>query len=742
MTQKRYTEIPKRQKCINKEEPYIGGAVDIVDDTNFPDNPKPQSQVNQERIEQEATLDGKIAAEKQRAEGVEGGLDERLGTVEQLAEISIGGGDAQIATGSDFTNPDATKRAKIPTVGAIVDGLNDGVYDVSKRNPTAGPNSDGKFTLDYILSNADALIPTGWRHGGMTISFVDRSDNKYVQYLYKETDATTVATFTNTDNWEKVNLEKEVNQVNQIIKHIDSNRIDGTLKEGDIEQFPIFEDGKYYVQTEYAIAPTQAPTYSAIVINDISGGDVIDIKLDYAIGSRVYNAYFIFAATNTESAINSSYIANYVELIDDTEHIYRLTAPNGTTKIFSACMLSNKGIIAVKKQSNKKVLRWLDIIPQQIEGEDIIFSSSTITPTFTSGLYKSEQSDKSISSVSSPSTSLIEINDVIAGDTYDIIMPYAISSSLWNNYFIFAVTDSVAAIPVSEIENYVKLIDNDSHLYRMTVPVGTTKILSAVTTSDAFKIVVKKVVVKKELKWLFINSDNLDPAIQQSFIDKIKNEEKEYHLYDSIKRPFIFSGKSMVAFGDSITFGLASPGSYETQDSYIRLFASYAGISNLDVQAVSGASISRRYDFDIYNQVTNYTEPADIIWVAGGINDWASGRQLGIFGSTDTSTVYGALKGICEYIKTNYPNATVIFVTPLSCTSPDSSWPNHIAPLNEYRTAIYDVATYYGYNVINGLGLGMPQSRGTYSDLIIADTCHPTEIGHALYARNLCGKLL
>lgn len=32
MTQKRYTEIPKRQKCINKEEPYIGGAKDIIDD--------------------------------------------------------------------------------------------------------------------------------------------------------------------------------------------------------------------------------------------------------------------------------------------------------------------------------------------------------------------------------------------------------------------------------------------------------------------------------------------------------------------------------------------------------------------------------------------------------------------------------------------------------------------------------------------------------------------------------------
>lgn len=197
MTQRRYTEIPKRQKCVNKEEPYIGGTEDIIDDTLG----KPQSEVNQDRIEDVATLDGKVSTEKQRAEGVEGGLNTRLQTVEQLAEISISGGEAQIATGADFTNPDAEKRAKIPTVGAIVDGLNDGIYDVSKRNPTAGPNSDGKFTLEYILSNADTLIPTGWKHGGMIISFVHSSDNKYVQYRYMLDDATDVSDFTNTDNW-------------------------------------------------------------------------------------------------------------------------------------------------------------------------------------------------------------------------------------------------------------------------------------------------------------------------------------------------------------------------------------------------------------------------------------------------------------------------------------------------------------------------------------------------------------
>lgn len=131
-----------------------------------------------------------------------GGIESRLTDVEQLEQIALDGGEAQIAQGSDFTNPDAAKRAKIPTVGAVVDGLNDGIYDVSKRNPTGGPNSDGKFILKYILdkNNVNTLIPTGWRHGGMTISFVSTSDNKYVQYRLMTSEWSTIES-----NWERYN---------------------------------------------------------------------------------------------------------------------------------------------------------------------------------------------------------------------------------------------------------------------------------------------------------------------------------------------------------------------------------------------------------------------------------------------------------------------------------------------------------------------------------------------------------
>lgn len=150
---------------------------------------KKQSQINNDVARHENEIHGA------------GGIDSRLDDLEAMEQIVIDGGDAQIATGSDFDDTDSADRAKIPTVGAILDGLNDGIYDVSKRNPTGGPNSDGKFTLEYILSNADTLIPTSRRHGGMIISFVDSSDDKYVQYrLMSQTFSTTESDWQGVDD--------------------------------------------------------------------------------------------------------------------------------------------------------------------------------------------------------------------------------------------------------------------------------------------------------------------------------------------------------------------------------------------------------------------------------------------------------------------------------------------------------------------------------------------------------------
>jgi len=93
------------------------------------------------------------------------------------------------------------------------------IYDVSVHNPTAGPNSDGKFaSLSALLSdsNINTLIPTAVRCGGMSIKYVQSSDNKYVQYfLTKNTWSVSEG------DWQKMNLEEEVSQLGQEVDELD-----------------------------------------------------------------------------------------------------------------------------------------------------------------------------------------------------------------------------------------------------------------------------------------------------------------------------------------------------------------------------------------------------------------------------------------------------------------------------------------------------------------------------------------
>ena len=134
---------------------------------------KPQSQVNVETTEA-------ISDEVTRAQNAESGLDTRLQTVEQLAEISVGGGDIGIGTAADFESDDPSDLAKVPTIGAMLGGANDGVYDISARHSGAT-----YANLAAALGTNGANIPQSLRKGGMSVKFVQSSDNSYIQYRCK-----------------------------------------------------------------------------------------------------------------------------------------------------------------------------------------------------------------------------------------------------------------------------------------------------------------------------------------------------------------------------------------------------------------------------------------------------------------------------------------------------------------------------------------------------------------------------
>ena len=115
------------------------------------------------------------------------------------------------------------------------------VYDVSAKNPTGGSNNDGKWeSLSALLSDANlnTLIPTPVRKGGMSIKFVQSSDNKYVQYRCMAQNFTTDAT-----QWQGVDDEPTLGSKNLVtsggvenvtsifVKHFDNNLANKYVRE-------------------------------------------------------------------------------------------------------------------------------------------------------------------------------------------------------------------------------------------------------------------------------------------------------------------------------------------------------------------------------------------------------------------------------------------------------------------------------------------------------------------------------
>ena len=652
-------------------------------------------------------------------------------------------------------------------VSDIVDELESQViYDVTANNDGVTFGSLSALLSDENLST---LIPPTVRCGGMSIRFiqgsVQNSDNKYVKYFLTK-DEWSISE----GDWQQLNLEEEVNDLNEKVNGVQAGKetVEAT-----------FTDGIYMKElSDNSISVVSDINNSLVTLDNVIPGSTYEIKLHISIdlgGDNLRSNYFVFAKTDSLASIASVDIPNYVTEIDATNHIYRVVIPSETTKFHTAVLKNSKKNFYAKRiiEATTGLVGRVDdlentvsgitegentITGKQINGSPIDINTEDVTPIYTDGTYHREEANNSISTYSQSVVSLITIDNVSAGEVYDLKLDQLISltDTLQYSYFIFAQTDILASIPRANITDYVTLKDAENYVYRLVVPLGTTKIFSACNKNNKEQIWVKKVTTSKVLSWLKVEGSNLSPTLYENILSVVNDaivakfnqkeeESKVYHLWDSIKKPIDFSGKTLVAFGDSITKGVSSPGLVTITDCYIKLFCDYAG-STLNNQAVSGSCLADAEGINnsIYDKVTGFTGKADIIWIAGGTNDWNTGKTVGTFGDTDPTTTYGALKGICDYIQTNYPNAVVIFVTPIPYTKPASSYPNHITDLNYYRTAIYDVATYYGYNVINGLDLGMPRERGGWNNTMCDDSdgCHPSDRGHILYARSLCGKLL
>lgn len=371
--------------------------------------------------------------------------------------------------------------------------------------------------------------------------------------------------------------------------------------------------------------------------------------------------------------------------------------------------------------------------------------STAVEMTHEAGCYKNTQG-KTIITVQNDKLSMIRVANVTSGERY-ILKTYMSLDGLYYNFFVFeTVTSGMSAIRDDDVGQFVECIDDVAHEYAFTIPAECVTFYTACGVGMESNVTIKRLDEIK-IPMLRLSEENFpDACIPLAALEELPQVESVCEcvpLYESIEKPFDFKGKTILAFGDSITVGVTSPDLEVTENSYIKLFANKFGMTLTNL-AESGSTLAFSEESTlrcITDKVcSRTTDNPDFVVIAGGTNDYNQGREVGVFGDTENTTVYGALYLICEHLKTHFANTTVIFITPVNVTKTFSA---SVASLNEYRKAIFEVATSYGFDVVDGSSIGLPSNPGGWGNVMIGDKdgVHPTEKGHELYFKGLCNKL-
>lgn len=211
----------------------------------------------------------------------------------------------------------------------------------------------------------------------------------------------------------------------------------------------------------------------------------------------------------------------------------------------------------------------------------------------------------------------------------------------------------------------------------------------------------------------------------------------------SVFKPFDFSGKTAVFFGDSITVGVINgDGTQVTTHNYPNGFSAKVGLTPTN-KAVSGSRIyvpSGVSAAKILSQLQSVTlSDYDFIFIAGGINDFVA------------YTVDQMLIGLTElisYVKANF-TGDVIWITPINTAKNVADVYNNKKDLNDYISAmtklIKESDSNYQFSVVQGWEFGFPtlDSDSAYKNAMFGDgELHPSELGYnTLYVPGLLTAL-
>lgn len=213
-------------------------------------------------------------------------------------------------------------------------------------------------------------------------------------------------------------------------------------------------------------------------------------------------------------------------------------------------------------------------------------------------------------------------------------------------------------------------------------------------------------------------------------------------------------------FGDSITDNQwgdkTTWANYITQnlsDYNVTVVNDAVGGSGIGHGKSSGTTESHQtedynYVYDLVTDGTTLQTDANYIVILVGTNNWTSGTDLGDMSSTGYATIYGALKGILEYISQHSAATVFVCTIPQRYNSADQSKTTNAygEPLNDdgvsladYCEAFRKVSAFYGMPCIH-LNEDLGWNRLNISNFS-SDGLHPNTKGDKMLSAFICNEI-
>ena len=205
--------------------------------------------------------------------------------------------------------------------------------------------------------------------------------------------------------------------------------------------------------------------------------------------------------------------------------------------------------------------------------------------------------------------------------------------------------------------------------------------------------------------------------------------------------------KVICFLGDSITegHGTSTPDKKFSELIYKRckLAAAYNyGIGGSRIARQQTKSENPRWDMDFCGRFSEMKDNADIVFVFGGTNDYGHGdAPIGEFSDRTPDTFYGGLHYLMSGRIEKYPEAVIVFATPLH-RGGDTSTRDGRPDLKGFRDMIKEVAEYYSLPVLDLWSMsGLSTNSPVICERYVPDKLHPNDAGHVVLADRIIGFL-